>query len=137
MNSKLIKASVAGAAVVALAADGSTDRPFDVLLDVVGRAARGERVLDEGDRRELLAALRRHRADADSRLSPFRKLTSRERDVLRELAHGKSVECIASEWVVSTATVRSQVRAVLTKLDVRSQLAAVAKAQSAGWSFDR
>ena len=67
---------------------------------------------------------------------PFLTLTQREREVLTELTRGKSVDCIANEWVVSEATVRTQVRGVLTKLDVRSQLAAVAKARSAGWTVD-
>lgn len=40
---------------------------------------------------------------------------------------------IARAWVVSEATVRSQVHAVLTKLSVRSQLEAVAAASRAGW----
>jgi DNA-binding NarL/FixJ family response regulator len=40
---------------------------------------------------------------------------------------------IARGWVVSEATVRSHVRGVLTKLNVGSQLAAVAAALDAGW----
>ena len=40
---------------------------------------------------------------------------------------------IAREWVVSEATVRSQVRGVLTKLGAGSQLEAVALALEAGW----
>jgi DNA-binding NarL/FixJ family response regulator len=53
--------------------------------------------------------------------------------VLRELATGRGVGAIASSWCVSEATVRSQVRAVLTKLDVGSQLEAVAMAHGSGW----
>lgn len=43
---------------------------------------------------------------------------------------------IASDAVVSVATVRSQVRGVLTKLGVSSQLQAVARARRAGWRRD-
>ena len=107
--------------------------PFDFLLDRVLQAVRGERVLDECERHELLAALRGSRKDTERRLAPFQHLTPKETRVLDELAHGKSVESIAAEWVVSEATVRTQVRGVLTKLEVRSQLAAVAKARAAGW----
>lgn len=42
------------------------------------------------------------------------------------MAH--SVEAIADRWVVSTAKVRTQVRGILTKLRVGTQLAAVARA---------
>lgn len=108
-------------------------QPFDVLLATVLRAVHGDEVLDQCERHELLAALRNHRKDTERRLAPFQQLTPKETLVLDELAHGKSVECIASDWVVSEATVRTQVRGVLTKLDVRSQLAAVAKARAAGW----
>jgi DNA-binding NarL/FixJ family response regulator len=109
------------------------DRPFDELLAAALRAVNGDEVIDQCERHELLAALRAHRNDTERRLAPFQQLTPKETLVLDELAQGKSVESIATDWVVSEATVRSQVRGVLTKLDVRSQLAAVAKARSAGW----
>jgi len=108
------------------------DAPFDTLLATIIRAASGEPVIEENERHQLLAELRGHRSAERRRLAPFDALTNREREVLVELSAGKSVETIASEWVVSTATVRTQVRGILTKLDVNSQLAAVAKARSAG-----
>jgi DNA-binding NarL/FixJ family response regulator len=109
------------------------DQPFETLVDTALRAARGETVLDPAFRRELLVELRHWRAERDRRLAPFRSLTAREQQVLEEILHGHPVETIAQKWVVSPATVRSQVRGVLTKLDVTSQLAAAAKARSAGW----
>ncbi len=60
-------------------------------------------------------------------------LTPREQEVLRDLMDGRSAEAIARASYVSLATVRSQIRAVLQKLAVNSQLAAVAKARQAGW----
>ena len=47
---------------------------------------------------------------------------------------GCSAERIADESFVSIATVRSQIRSILEKLDVRSQLAAVALAHRAEWT---
>jgi two-component system, NarL family, nitrate/nitrite response regulator NarL len=44
-----------------------------------------------------------------------------------------TVPRIAESWVVSEATVRSQVHAVLRKLAVKSQLEAVAAALRVGW----
>ena len=110
------------------------EQPFDVLLGAILRAVDGGEVIDDCERQDLLAALRRDRNDRQRRLAPFRTLTSKESSVLDELAKGKCVESIANEWFVSEATVRTQVRGVLTKLDVRSQLAAVAMARDAGWS---
>jgi two-component system nitrate/nitrite response regulator NarL len=46
---------------------------------------------------------------------------------------GRTVQEIAAEAVVSVATVRTQVRAVLRKLDVPSQVAAIGRARAAGW----
>ncbi len=59
-------------------------------------------------------------------------LTSSERRVLYFLTAGRSAQEIADELVVSLATVRSHIRSVLRKLGVRSQLAAVAVANSRG-----
>jgi len=109
------------------------DQPFDVLVGTAQRACAGERVIDDNDRQDLLAELRRVRAELDRRRAPFEALTPREQDVLDHIADGKSVETIAAEFYVSTATVRTQVRGILTKLDVTSQIAAVAKARRAGW----
>lgn len=109
------------------------DAPFDALLDTIMKAAAGAPVIDPNDRHQLLLDLRTHRRDTSKRNAPFDALTQRERQVLAALGEGKSVETIATEWVVSTATVRTQVRGILTKLDVNSQLAAVAKAREAGW----
>ena len=53
-------------------------------------------------------------------------LTPRERQVLDLLRRGVRVRAIAGRLGLSESTVRSQVRAVLRKLGVRSQLAAVA-----------
>jgi DNA-binding NarL/FixJ family response regulator len=53
-------------------------------------------------------------------------LTEREREVLDRLAHGHRAQSIARDFHVSLTTVRSQIRSVLNKLQVTSQLEAVA-----------
>jgi two-component system, NarL family, nitrate/nitrite response regulator NarL len=65
----------------------------------------------------------------------FDWLTARESAVLAMLMDGQSVARISAAWYVSEATVRTQVRAVLQKLGVNSQLEAVALATRAGWSL--
>jgi DNA-binding CsgD family transcriptional regulator len=57
-------------------------------------------------------------------------LTAGERRVLFYLTEGWTAQDIAEELVVSLTTVRSHIRSVLRKLEVRSQLAAVAIANS-------
>ena len=57
-------------------------------------------------------------------------LTISERRVLFYLTEGCSAQRIAQELVVSVTTVRSHIGSVLRKLGVRSQLAAVAIANS-------
>jgi DNA-binding NarL/FixJ family response regulator len=58
-------------------------------------------------------------------------LTCREREVLTGLMAGLTVEQIAKREHVGVCTVRSHVRQVLWKLDVNTQLAAVAYAHHA------
>ena len=73
-----------------------------------------------GTRERGASALRAH--------ATFDRLTKREALVLGELIDGLSAEEIAEVHFVALTTVRSQIRAVLQKLGVRSQLAAVALA---------
>lgn len=113
------------------------DSPVEVLIGATIRAAAGMAVMGEGDRDRYLRAWRQQQADDEKRREPFDALTRRESEVLAMLCDGKPVERIASESFVSEATVRSQVRAILTKLGVNSQLEAVAKATRAGWSRHR
>ena len=104
----------------------------DVVVAIL-KAASGDEVMSGADRSAMLAELHEAREQRERAQEPFRRLTSRERQVLRALGRGKTVSGIAQEWVVSEATVRSQVRGVLTKLGVRSQLEAVACALRSGW----
>jgi two-component system nitrate/nitrite response regulator NarL len=114
----------------------SKDVPLADLLDAVRRAAAGEpfRHAQQDERRVLLAELRSRRAARAAELAPFEALTPRERFVLCALMDGMSAGVIATTSFVSEATVRSQIRGVLTKLGVSSQLAAVAMARQVGWA---
>lgn len=112
----------------------SKSRPFDDVLGAVLAASAGEPVMRDSDRQGLLAQMRRRRSEEAQRLEPFERLTRREREVLDRLVEGDSAEVIAKHFVVSEATVRTQIRGVLTKLGVSSQLAAVAEARRVGWT---
>lgn len=106
---------------------------FERLVDDVRAAAEGRPILREDLRHALLAEARTRRRADDQRLAPFRSLSAREQAVLAGLLAGESAEAIARRSYVSLATVRSQIRAILRKLGVSSQLAAVALAREAGW----
>jgi two-component system, NarL family, nitrate/nitrite response regulator NarL len=104
-------------------------QPFRELTDAVLAAAAGQRTVPVGGHDELIAAWRRRR---DQR-ALFDRLTASEAAVLAALVDGCSVEVIAKSRGVAIGTVRSQVKALLRKLQVGSQLAAVARAREANW----
>jgi DNA-binding NarL/FixJ family response regulator len=113
------------------------DVPFDRLLAAAVAVANDEEVLTPCERAAILDEGRRVRARRAEGLAPFERLSAREKEVLRALAAGQGVAAIAVSSFVSEATVRSQVRAILTKLGVSSQLEAVAAAHRAGWLLRR
>jgi PAS domain S-box-containing protein len=63
---------------------------------------------------------------------PHAKLTPRQREVLRMLAHGASTQQIADELHLSKETVRNHVRGLLQALEVHSRVEAVAAARAEG-----
>lgn len=106
---------------------------FSVLIDAVHRAVEGAPLMREEERQALLHAARDQRRADHDRLAPFDALSPKEQAVLVHLLAGESAETIAEKSYVSLATVRSHIRAILLKLGVNSQLAAVALARNAGW----
>jgi two-component system nitrate/nitrite response regulator NarL len=104
--------------------------PTNATLDELRRAllwvAMGREVMPPGLSARVLDEWRETR-DAVSELAErLESLTPREMAVLGSLSDGKSVKDIAEQVGVSEGTVRSQVKAILRKLGVRSQLASVA-----------
>jgi DNA-binding CsgD family transcriptional regulator len=82
----------------------------------------------EGARADGGGAQCEHGTRAD-RLGKLLSLTKSERRVLYHLTTGATAIEIAENLVLSLATVRSHIRSILRKLEVSSQLAAVAIAQ--------
>jgi two-component system, NarL family, nitrate/nitrite response regulator NarL len=123
------------AACVAAGAVGvvSKSSGFDALLDAVDRTLRDGSLLSEHERQDHLTVHRDHLRDEALRLAPFEELSTREAEVLGDLMAGRSVDDIARISVVSVATVRTQVRAILRKLDAPSQVAAIGRARDATW----
>jgi DNA-binding NarL/FixJ family response regulator len=111
-------------------------QPLDELVSAITEVIEQGTALTYAQRQQWLAELREHRSQETQRLEPFDRLTERERQVLAALLDGWSADRIAEEWVVSITTVRSQIRSILLKLGVNSQLQAVAEARRAGWSLE-
>jgi two-component system nitrate/nitrite response regulator NarL len=108
--------------------------PLDAVVTACSAAARGDAVVREADRLAWTRAADRHRSEVERAMAPFRALTRREQAVLSALVEGEQAATIAAKAVVSETTVRTQIRSLLTKLGVGSQLQAVARARQAGWT---
>jgi len=85
------------------------------------------------ERAALGAEGRRRACERQQRLAPFDDLSRREQAVLASLMAGAGPAQIAERDIVSVQTVRTQIKVLLRKLGVRSQLEAVVKANEAGW----
>ena len=112
----------------------SKSSPLDVVVAACSTAAHGGAVVRDLDRVAWLQAAYRQRSQDERTMAPFRTLTKREQAVLSALVEGQPAAAIAEKAVVSEATVRTQIRSLLSKLGVGSQLQAVARARQAGWT---
>lgn len=113
---------------------------------VIEKSARFADIVDTVDRvRNRLPAMSRHERDAllgtyrqamestGELRRKFATMTRREAEVLGALMSGKQVSEIARLRFVSESTVRTQVKSILAKLGVSSQLTAVGLAHKLGW----
>lgn len=105
-------------------------RPFGDLVGAIAAVRAGRYVPDDARRRAILASARQRAEAAHEADEVLGRLTPRESEVLDHLVQGRSAEQVAAADHVSVATVRAQIRSVLAKLGVRSQLAAVARVQA-------
>jgi two-component system, NarL family, nitrate/nitrite response regulator NarL len=124
-----------------LASGARTVLPKSAPLEVIGTtlraASQGGQVLAERHREALVREWQHSRRDTDHARARFDRLSTRERDVLAGLLAGRRVRDLAAEATVSESTVRSQVKSLLAKLGVTSQIAATAMARQCGWRPDR
>lgn len=103
----------------------STATDFATLSRLLSGELDARAVLTPERRRELVEQWFEHKARLRAVQTGVESLTTREGEVLRRLHAGDTVREISEVDQVSEATVRSQVKAVLRKLEVSSQLAAV------------
>jgi DNA-binding NarL/FixJ family response regulator len=107
------------------------DAPPARLADAVRAVAAGDTLLAPPIARRLVEL---HLGDArGSLLRRFDTLTTREREIVRQLARGFSNATLANELELSEATVKTHVNRVLTKLGVSSRVQAVVLAYESGF----
>ena len=103
------------------------DAPPGRLAEAIRTVAAGDTLVDPAVTRRLVERFVRRgpRADVDD-------LTRREREVLVEVARGRSNSEIAERLVVSEATVKTHVAAILRKHGLRDRAQAVVLAYESG-----
>jgi DNA-binding NarL/FixJ family response regulator len=122
-NDKVVPALNAGAIGYIL-----KDATEPELVQAVQKVAGGEAWLHPA----VIGHVLRQINTAEEKEGLIEKLTDRELDVLKYMAHGYSNQEIARLMVVSNATVHSHVSRILAKLEVSSRTQAVIYAMRAG-----
>ena len=103
------------------------------LLDAIAIVAAGEALLAPAITRRLIAEFTRHpRPAARLPQDALGQLTDRERDVLEQVAAGKSNTEIAAALYLSVATVKTHVSRLLDKLTCRDRAQLVVVAYETG-----
>ena len=96
------------------------------LIAAIRTIARGDAVIAPRITRLLLDAFAGHLPNDSPAPSPLiDRLTPRERQVLGEVAAGRSNQEIATRLVLSEATVKTHLGRILTKLELRDRIQAV------------
>lgn len=95
----------------------------DDVITAIHTVMQGRSVLDPSVTEGVLGRIGRDAPTA---------LTDRELDVLQRLAHGRSTHEVAADIAVSDETVKSHLKQIFRKLDVRDRTQAVAEALRRG-----
>ena len=106
------------------------DAPAAQLVDAIRIVAAGDALLAPSITRRLIAEFVRRPLPTDA--PALAELTPRELEVLKLIAAGLSNREIAAELFVSEATVKTHVKRVLAKLDLRDRVQAVVLAYRCG-----
>lgn len=86
----------------------------DELVEAIRRTVRGEKTLHPKATTHLFQRF----TQKDTKEDPFSVLTNREKEVLQEIAKGKSNKEIAASLFITEKTVKSHVSHILAKLNV-------------------
>jgi DNA-binding NarL/FixJ family response regulator len=102
------------------------------LLAAIETVARGDALLAPAVTRAVVEAFVRSSTTRPELASALGELTTREREVLALIAHGRSNAEIAQTLVITEATVKSHVGHILMKIGARDRVQAVIFAYESG-----
>jgi len=108
------------------------DAPPEQLIAAVHTLAGGAALIAPAITKRLIGQFARVSPPSGASAAALEALTPREREVLVLIARGRSNREIASELVLSEATVKTHVKRVLAKLAVRDRVHAVVLAYESG-----
>jgi DNA-binding NarL/FixJ family response regulator len=109
------------------------DAPSEQLVAAVRSVARGDALIDPAITKRLIGRFIHAAQPALELPAELVTLTPRERDVLRQLAHGLSNAEIAARLVIEESTVKTHVTRILVKLGLRDRVQAVVVAYESGF----
>jgi DNA-binding NarL/FixJ family response regulator len=107
------------------------DASPETLLDAIRAVAKGQGLIAPEVTRRLIARFAATAPDP-TRSQELDKLSEREREVLLEVAHGRSNGQVARHLFIEEATVKSHVSSILLKLGLQSRVQAVIFAYETG-----
>jgi DNA-binding NarL/FixJ family response regulator len=102
------------------------------LIAAVHTIARGDSLLSPSVTRRVIDRMAQQPVPELADQAKLDELTPREREVLELVARGLSNREIATELVVEESTIRSHVKRILMKLDLRSRIQIVIFAYETG-----
>lgn len=110
------------------------DVPSEKLADAIRCAARGQSILEPAVASKVVHEFARLQAKQQRRVSQplIEPLSSREIEVLEQLATGRSNKEIAAHLNIAEGTVKNHMSQVLTKLAVQDRTQAALKARELG-----
>lgn len=103
------------------------------VVEAIQRACRGESPVYGEDLDNLIMKIEGRERRLEVAEDQFASLTPRELEVLQLIAQGFSIERIVKKLRIGETTVRSHIHQILSKMNARSQLEAVAIAR--GWGL--
>ena len=92
------------------------------LIEALNAVRRGEALLDSAVTQRVIDQVRK--SEADRQAASFKDLSTREMEILAEVAKGRSNRDIAEELNLAEKTVRNHVSAILSKLALSNRVEA-------------
>jgi len=126
-NTNVLEAIFAGASGYILKKDLASG-----LLEAMGDVLSGGAPMSPNVARMVISSMHKFDTPAGSSAEIPYQLTPREKEILVSLSKGIGYKAIAANYYISLDTVRAHIKNIYRKMQVHSQLEAVAKGRDAG-----